>query len=53
MLSASILIPFSIYSMQGSPLEKGSKLEALVTSIRTRKGLKPEIPALDNYYDKL
>jgi elongation factor 2 len=39
--------------MQGSPLEKGSKLEQLVTQIRTRKGLKPEVPALENYYDKL
>lgn len=39
--------------MNGSPLEKGSKLEELVRSIRVRKGLKPEIPALDNYYDKL
>jgi elongation factor 2 len=53
-LSASMLTRvFRIYSMQGSPLEKGSKIEALVTSIRTRKGLKPEIPSLDNYYDKL
>ncbi|KLO10110.1 P-loop containing nucleoside triphosphate hydrolase protein [Schizopora paradoxa] len=39
--------------MNGSPLEKGSKLEELVTGIRTRKGLKPEIPSLDTYYDKL
>ncbi|KAI0735042.1 eukaryotic translation elongation factor 2 [Earliella scabrosa] len=39
--------------MSGSPLEKGSKLEELVKSIRTRKGLKPEIPPLDTYYDKL
>ncbi|EJD47957.1 eukaryotic translation elongation factor 2 [Auricularia subglabra TFB-10046 SS5] len=39
--------------MAGTPLEKGSKLETLVTGIRTRKGLKPEIPSLDNYYDKL
>ncbi|KAJ8488745.1 hypothetical protein ONZ45_g13851 [Pleurotus djamor] len=37
----------------GSPLDKGSKLEAIVTGIRTRKGLKPEIPSLDTYYDKL
>ena len=36
-----------------APLEKGSKMEDLVTKIRTRKGLKPEIPALDTYYDKL
>ncbi|TFK94421.1 eukaryotic translation elongation factor 2 [Polyporus arcularius HHB13444] len=39
--------------MNGSPLEKGSKLEELVRSIRTRKGLKPEVPPLDTYYDKL
>jgi elongation factor 2 len=39
--------------MNGSPLDKGSKIEELVRSIRTRKGLKPEIPALDHYYDKL
>ncbi|KAI0825004.1 eukaryotic translation elongation factor 2 [Trametes gibbosa] len=39
--------------MNGSPLEKGSKLEELVRSIRIRKGLKPDIPALDTYYDKL
>jgi len=39
--------------MQGSPLEKGSKLETLVNEIRKRKGLKEGIPSLDNYYDKL
>jgi len=39
--------------MNGSPLEKGSKLEELVQGIRKRKGLKPEIPGLDQYYDKL
>ncbi|KAF8628235.1 hypothetical protein AX15_004011 [Amanita polypyramis BW_CC] len=39
--------------MTGSPLDKGSKLEEIVTKIRTRKGLKPEIPPLDTYYDKL
>ena len=36
-----------------APLEKGSKLEELVRSLRVRKGLKPEIPSLDTYYDKL
>ncbi|KAJ7110896.1 P-loop containing nucleoside triphosphate hydrolase protein [Mycena epipterygia] len=40
-------------AIPGSPLEKGSKLEGIVTQIRTRKGLNPKIPALDNYYDKL
>ncbi|RPD82431.1 eukaryotic translation elongation factor 2 [Lentinus tigrinus ALCF2SS1-7] len=39
--------------MSGSPLEKGSKMEDLVQNIRKRKGLKPEIPPLDTYYDKL
>ncbi|KAI9608746.1 hypothetical protein H4Q26_004933 [Puccinia striiformis f. sp. tritici PST-130] len=39
--------------MPGTPLEKGSKLETLVHDIRKRKGLKLEIPALENYYDKL
>jgi elongation factor 2 len=39
--------------MAGSPLDKGSKLEAMIQAIRTRKGLKPEIPTLDTYYDKL
>jgi elongation factor 2 len=40
-------------SMSGSPLEKGSKVEEVVRGIRVRKGLKPDIPALDTYYDKL
>ncbi|KAH7090868.1 eukaryotic translation elongation factor 2 [Auriculariales sp. MPI-PUGE-AT-0066] len=39
--------------MNGSPLEKGSKLETLVTSIRTRKGLKPEIPPIDQFHDRI
>ncbi|KAN0100431.1 P-loop containing nucleoside triphosphate hydrolase protein [Tylopilus felleus] len=39
--------------MNGSPLDKGSKIEELVKGIRTRKGLKPDIPPLDYYYDKL
>ncbi|KAI0727838.1 P-loop containing nucleoside triphosphate hydrolase protein [Fomitopsis betulina] len=39
--------------MNGSPIDKGSKLEETVRNIRIRKGLKPEIPALDSYYDKL
>ncbi|ETW86731.1 hypothetical protein HETIRDRAFT_377315 [Heterobasidion irregulare TC 32-1] len=39
--------------MNGSPLDPGSKLEELVKGIRIRKGLKPDIPALDTYYDKL
>jgi len=39
--------------MNGSPLDKGSKLEEIVIKIRTRKGIKPEIPPLDSFYDKL
>ncbi|KAH9065612.1 P-loop containing nucleoside triphosphate hydrolase protein [Lactarius vividus] len=39
--------------MNGTPLEKGSKIEEMVKGIRTRKGLKPDIPPLDTYYDKL
>ncbi|OCH96418.1 eukaryotic translation elongation factor 2 [Obba rivulosa] len=39
--------------MNGSPLDKGSKIEELVRGVRTRKGLKPDIPPLDTYYDKL
>jgi elongation factor 2 len=39
--------------MNGTPIEKGSKLEEMVKTIRTRKGLKPDIPPLDTYYDKL
>jgi len=35
------------------PLEAASQANALVTKIRVRKGLKPEIPPLDNYFDKL
>ncbi|KAJ7292688.1 P-loop containing nucleoside triphosphate hydrolase protein [Mycena rebaudengoi] len=36
----------------GSPLEKGSQAEELVTAIRIRKGLKPQIPSLDTFHDK-
>jgi elongation factor 2 len=39
--------------MNGSPLDKGSNIEKIVHQIRTRKGLKMEIPSLDTYYDKL
>jgi len=40
-------------TMNGTPLEVGSKLETIVKDVRIRKGLKPEIPTLDTYYDKL
>ncbi|KAJ7159068.1 P-loop containing nucleoside triphosphate hydrolase protein [Mycena crocata] len=39
--------------MPGSPLEKGSKMEELVTKIRVRKGLNPAIPPLEHYLDRL
>lgn len=39
--------------LNGDPMEQGSKAAELVTSIRTRKGLKPNIPGLDNFLDKL
>lgn len=40
-------------TMNGSPLEKGGKMEELVMGIRKRKGLVVEIPTVDRYYDKL
>mmetsp|Transcript_25234 Transcript_25234/g.63717 ORF Transcript_25234/g.63717 Transcript_25234/m.63717 type:complete len:849 (-) Transcript_25234:557-3103(-) len=39
--------------IQGDPLEKTDKTSELVSSIRKRKGLKEEIPGVENYYDKL
>ena len=39
--------------MSGNPMEAGSKCNELVESIRKRKGLKPGIPALENFVDKL
>jgi len=39
--------------IQGDPLEKTDKTSDLVSSIRKRKGLKEEIPGVENYYDKL
>jgi elongation factor 2 len=39
--------------MSGDPLEVGSKSNEIVEGIRKRKGLKPGIPALDNFIDKL
>jgi elongation factor 2 len=40
-------------SLQGSPLEVGSKPNQLALQIRKRKGLTEEIPPLDRYEDKL
>lgn len=39
--------------MSGDPLEEGSKANVLVESIRKRKSLKPGIPKLENFIDKL
>eukprot|EP01066_Platyproteum_vivax_P010683 Platyproteum_vivax@DN4811_c0_g1_i2.p1 len=39
--------------LSGDPFEANSKMADLIKTIRKRKGLKEEIPALDNYYDKL
>ena len=39
--------------LNGDPLEEGSLANLIVESIRKRKGLKPGIPALDNFIDKL
>jgi len=39
--------------MSGNPLEPGAKANDIVEAIRKRKGLKPGIPALDNFIDKL
>jgi len=37
----------------GDPLDGTSKLGQVVEAIRTRKGIKPEVPPLDRYLDKL
>ncbi|GFE55698.1 elongation factor 2 [Babesia ovis] len=39
--------------MSGDALEKGSKLNEIILGIRQRKGLKADIPSLDQFYDKL
>jgi len=39
--------------MAGNPLEEGSKAQELVQKIRKRKGIKENIPKLDEYNDKL
>lgn len=39
--------------MNGNPLEAGSKANEIVEGIRKRKGLKPGVPSLDNFIDKL
>lgn len=39
--------------MNGDVTEVGSKINELAQGIRTRKGLKPEVPGYEHYYDKL
>ena len=39
--------------LPGDPLDKTSKARTFVTDIRKRKSLNVEIPALDNFLDKL
>lgn len=39
--------------MSGDPTEAGSKANEIVEAIRKRKGLKPGIPSLENFIDKL
>lgn len=39
--------------MAGDPTEEGSKSHTLVETIRGRKSLKPGIPLLENFVDKL
>jgi elongation factor 2 len=39
--------------MSGNPTDVGSKSNELVEVIRKRKGLKPGIPPLENFIDKL
>jgi len=39
--------------LSGNPLEVGSKANDLVEVIRKRKGLKPGIPPLENFTDKM
>ena len=37
----------------GDPLEEGSKANVVCEAVRKRKGIKPGVPALDNFVDKL
>ncbi|KAJ9623631.1 translation elongation factor 2 [Taxawa tesnikishii (nom. ined.)] len=37
----------------GSPLDKSTMPGKIVETMRKRKGLKPDVPGYDNYYDKL
>lgn len=37
----------------GSPLDSSTKPGQIVQGMRKRKGVKPEVPGVENYYDKL
>jgi elongation factor 2 len=39
--------------MPGNPLEEGNKVFDIIKEVRVRKGLAPDIPGIDKYYDKL
>jgi len=39
--------------LNGDPLEDGSQANKLMMEVRKRKGMKEEIPQLNDYYDKL
>jgi len=39
--------------MTGNPLEQGTKANDIVEATRKRKGLKPGVPPLENFFDKL
>lgn len=39
--------------MNGDPIEANSLSGKIVAGVRTRKGLSPEVPPLDRFYDKL
>merc|ERR1712137_463825 len=39
--------------MNGDPLDPTGKIGQIITGIRKRKGLKEEVPALDNHMDRL
>lgn len=40
-------------AIPGDPLDTNSKVHKLVTDVRKRKGLKEDVPSLDQYLDKL
>lgn len=40
-------------AVSGSPFEDGSKTTLIIAQARERKGLKPGLPPLENYIDKL